>query len=163
MKTDYLQTPVYAPVIRPACASHGAPFLVRPVVHPADEVPLEMWQELASPVWNYRPRQSGRGDHDLPATDTLNVKQAADDKAEKHLCPMPLNITERALKLWINADDIVFSPFTGIGSEGVASMRMGRRFIGTELNPTYYDYAVKNITDVVRTGNQSDMFAELIA
>lgn len=135
---------------------------VRPVDHPKADVPLEMWQELASPIWNYKPRQSGRGDFDLPATDTLNVKMAQDERAEKHLCPMPLNITERALKLWTNEDDVVFSPFAGIGSEGVACMRMSRRFLGTELNPTYYDYAVRNIADAFRSGHQADMFAELM-
>ena len=57
----------------------------------------------------------------MPATDVLNAKLARNPDAEKHLCPMPLNITRKALALWSNEGDVVFSPFMGIGSEGVAS------------------------------------------
>lgn len=133
--------------------------LVKPVVHPKSEVPLEVWQELASPIWNYRPGQSGKGDFDMPATNVLNVKCARDEKAEKHLCPMPLNITKRALKLWTNNGDVVYSPFAGVGSEGVASLEMKRRFIGTELHPSYFQQAVKNLTVASESGVQEDLFA----
>jgi hypothetical protein len=136
--------PEYLMVFR-KWAKPGEEELVRPVVHPKSEVPLEHWQELASPVWNYRPGQSGKGDFDLPATDVLNVKMAADPDAEKHLCPMPLNITKRALSLWTNEGDTVLSPFGGIGSEGVASIQMRRRFIGTELHPKYFNQGAVNI------------------
>lgn len=139
-------------------AKEGEDELVRPVEHPADQVPLEAWQELASPVWNYQPKQSGRGDFDMPATDVLNVKQARDENAEKHLCPMPMNITKRALSLWSNAGDVCWSPFSGIGSEGVSSLSMGRKFIGTELHPTYYREAIKHLTDAERSGVQTSLF-----
>lgn len=156
-----------------------------PVLHPQESTPLPIWQELASPVWpaganvwNYdgpieieRSKEgaialssggrSGGGDMDLKATDVLNVKQAADPDAERHLCPMPLNITKRALALWSNKGDVVWSPFAGIGSEGVVSVEMGRKFIGSELNPHYYEYALKNIASAESTGNQIDMFGAL--
>lgn len=126
-------------------AQPGDEELVRPVEHPKDERGVKPWQDLASPVWNYQDGQSGNGDFDLPATDVLNVKMAADPDAEKHLCPMPLNITRRAIELWTNASDTVLSPFGGIGSEGVASIGMGRRFMGTELHPTYWRQGVRNL------------------
>ncbi len=150
--------PEYVLVFR-KWAKPGEEDLVKPVVHPKSEVPLEVWQELAAPIWNYRPGQSGQGDYDMPATNVLNVKCARDDKAEKHLCPMPLNITKRALKLWTNAGDVVFSPFAGVGSEGVASLEMGRKFIGTELHPSYFQQAIKNLTQASKIGVQSDLFA----
>jgi DNA modification methylase len=139
-------------------AKDGEEDLVRPVDHPKTKTPLEAWQELASPVWNYRPHQSGRGDYDMRSTDVLNVKAAKDEQAEKHLCPMPLNITRRALALWSNEGDVVFSPFAGIGSEGVSALSMNRKFIGSELHPTYYDYAVKNLTTADESGVQSSIF-----
>lgn len=126
-------------------AKPGEEALVRPVEHPKDERGVKPWQDLASPVWNWRDGQSGNGDLDLPATDVLNVAAARDENAEKHLCPMPLNITRRALELWSNSGDVVLSPFAGVGSEGVASIGMGRRFIGTELNPPYFRQAVLNL------------------
>lgn len=139
-------------------AKEGQEELVRPVEHRKDIVPLEAWQELASPVWNYQPKQSGQGDFDMPATDVLNAKMAKDPDAEKHLCPMPLNITRRALALWSNPGDVVLSPFAGIGSEGVSALTMGRKFIGSELHPTYFHQAVKNITDVEESGTQVSLF-----
>lgn len=131
---------------------------VSPVTHPRESVPLEVWQDLASPVWNWRDGQSGQGDWDMPATDVLNVKVAKDEKAEKHLCPMPLNITSRALRLWSNPGDVIFSPFMGIGSEGVAALRMGRRFIGTELHPNYYQQAIKFIEAAAKNQDTADLF-----
>lgn len=149
-------------------AKPGQEDLVREVVHPKSEVPLRAWQELASPVWpafevsphvwNFQPEQSGKGDADLKATEVLNVKCTRDEKAEKHLCPMPLNITRRAIELWTNRDDVVFSPFGGVGSEGVAAVTAGRRYIGTELHPAYWKQAVSNLRG---TGTQTvDMFAD---
>lgn len=144
--------------------------LIREVVHPKSVVPLRDWQELASPIWpafevsehcwNFQPEQSGRGDYDMPATEVLNVKSARDENAEKHLCPMPLNITKRALALWTNEGDTVFSPFAGIGSEGVASLEMSRRFIGTELHHVYFQQAAKNLADCENAGKTLDIFAE---
>jgi DNA modification methylase len=139
-------------------AKEGEDDLIKPVTHPKSEVPLDIWQELASPIWNWKPGQSGKGDYDLPATDVLNARVAADPDAEKHLCPMPLNITKRALTLWTNEGDVVFSPFAGIGSEGVASLRIGRKFVGTELNPVYFRQAVKFLTEAGNMGQQIDLF-----
>jgi DNA modification methylase len=140
-------------------AQPGEEDLVRPVEHPKDERGVKPWQDLASPVWNYQDGQSGNGDFDLPATDVLNVKMAADPDAEKHLCPMPLNITRRALELWTNAGDTVLSPFGGIGSEGVASIGMGRRFIGTELHPIYWKQGVRNLQ--AAKPDIADLFADV--
>jgi DNA modification methylase len=157
--------------------------LQRPIVHPQHSTPLPIWQELASPIWpaaaacwNYdgaitiegqdeeRPRavtgggRSGGGDLDLRATDTLNVAQARSPEAEKHLCPMPLNITSRAIVLWSNAGDTVWSPFGGIGSEGVAALRFGRRFIASELNPTYWRSMVGHLQAAAKEGIQITIF-----
>lgn len=137
-------------------AQPGEEELVRPVEHPKDERGVKPWQDLASPVWNYSDGQSGKGDYDLPATDVLNVKMAADPDSEKHLCPMPLNITRRALDLWSNEGDVVLSPFGGIGSEGVAAVGKRRRFIGTELHPIYWRQGVRNLQ--VARPDMDDLF-----
>lgn len=99
--------------------------------------PVTQWQQWASPVWM-----------DIQQTNVLNVKVAREDKDERHLCPLQLDLIERCVRLWSNQNDVVFSPFTGIGSEGWASMKAGRRFIGTELKPAYYRQAVKNLTEM---------------
>jgi DNA modification methylase len=106
------------------------------VVHDPKQFPLETWQEWASPVWmNTR------------ETDTLNVRVVRDDEAEKHLCPMPLDIIERGVRMYSNERETVFSPFMGIGSEGFVSLKANRRFVGTELKESYYRQAVKYLSE----------------
>jgi hypothetical protein len=55
-------------------------------------------------------------------------------------------------------NDIVHSPFMGIGSEGYEALRMGRRFVGAELKQSYFEAAVKNLHSA-STHAQTDLFA----
>lgn len=91
---------------------------------------IETWQRYASPVW-----------FDIDQTDVLNAERGPND--EKHLCPLQLGVIRRAVHLWTNPGDVVFSPFAGIGSEGHVALQMGRRFVGVELNETYHRQAVE--------------------
>ena len=75
---------------------------------------------------------------------------AREEKDERHLCPLQLQVIHRALQLWTNPGDVVLSPFGGIGSEGYESIRLGRKYIGVELKGSYYNQAVKNLTDIER-------------
>ena len=99
--------------------------------------PVSMWQQWASPVWM-----------DIDQTNVLNVKVAREDKDERHLCPLQLDLIERCIRLWTNPGDTVFSPFMGIGSEGWAALRAGRRFTGSELKPAYFRQAAKNLAQM---------------
>lgn len=96
----------------------------------------KVWQRYASPVWM-----------DIRQSNTLNIKQARDDRDEKHICPLQLDTIARCLELWSNPDDIVLSPFAGIGSEGYQAIDMGRKFIGIELKESYYNQAVRHLTE----------------
>jgi len=110
------------------------------------QFPVDTWQKWASPVWM-----------DIDQTNVLNVKVARSDKDERHLCPLQLDLIERCIYLWSNAGDVVFSPFTGIGSEGWAALKAGRKFIGTELKPEYYRQAVKNLIDAEENSATLDL------
>lgn len=105
-----------------------------PVGQDATQFPVLQWQKWADPVW-----------FDIRQTDVLNVQAAREDKDEKHLCPLQLDLIERAIRLWSNPGDTVLSPFLGIGSEGVMALRCGRKFIGAELKSAYFRQAVKNL------------------
>lgn len=107
---------------------------------------LDIWQNWASPVWM-----------DCRATDVLNAKIARDEDSERHLCPMPLDITERAIRMWSNPGDVVLSPFMGIGSEGYVALKTGRKFIGCELNEGYYRQAVKYLTEAEQKAASGDL------
>lgn len=105
-----------------------------PVSHTNDTFPVSRWQEWASPVWM-----------DIKMSDTLQFRNARDNDDERHIAPLQLQVIERALCLWSNPGDLVFSPFVGIGSEGYQSLRYGRRFLGAELKPSYFEVAKKNL------------------
>jgi hypothetical protein len=108
---------------------------VNRVVH-GDDLPVMLWQKYASPIWD-----------DIDQGRTLNKLPARSDNDEKHMCPLQLDVIERCIHLWTNPGDLVFSPFTGIGSEGYCAVKMGRRFVGSELKPIYWDLACQNIQD----------------
>jgi DNA modification methylase len=111
-----------------------------------DDLPVAMWQKYASPIWD-----------DIDQGRTLNKLPARDENDEKHMCPLQLDVIERCIHLWTNPGDLVFSPFTGIGSEGYCAVKMGRRFVGTELKPQYFDLACQNIEEAMLT--QQGLFA----
>jgi DNA modification methylase len=69
---------------------------------------------------------------------TLNMSQAR-RRVEKHICPLPLDIVERLIVRFSNPDELIFDPFSGIGTVPYMSIKLGRRAIGTELNATYFD------------------------
>jgi len=118
-----------------------------PVEHSHDDLPVALWQQYASPVWM-----------DINPSRTLNKMPARDENDERHICPLQLDIIERALHLWTNRGDLVFSPFAGIGSEGYCALQMGRKFIGSELKPSYFQIAKENLSTAV-SGNL-DLFSE---
>lgn len=111
------------------------------------------WIEWAAPVW-YRHTKDYPGG--IRETDVLNVRVAREDKDERHLCPLQLGVIERAVKLWSAPGDTVLSPFLGIGSEGYMSVKLGRKFVGFELKPSYFKVAATNLSDAVMSRNQED-------
>jgi DNA modification methylase len=94
----------------------------------------ERWRRYASPVWD-----------DIRPGNTLNARIAREDKDEKHICPMALDIVARGIFLWSNPGDTVLSPFAGIGSEGYQAIKMGRKFLGVELKESYWRVACQNL------------------
>ena len=110
------------------------------------EYPVELWQKVASPVWM-----------DINPSDTLQYMSAREHDDERHIAPLQLEVIRRGVMLWTNPDDIVLSPFMGIGSEVYVSLEMGRRFVGVELKASYYRQAVANLA--AATAKTEDLFA----
>ena len=100
------------------------------------EFPVDWWQEVASPVW--MTVDQGR---------VLNRDGARDHNDERHICPLQLDVIERAIALWSNPSELIYSPFTGIGSEGFGAVSMGREFVGSELKESYARQACLNLTN----------------
>lgn len=121
-----------------------------PIEHDNDNFPVDLWQDYASPVWR---EYASPVWWNINQSDTLN-RMFADEESERHICPLQLPVIERCLKLYSNEGDTVFTPFMGIGSEVYQSVKMGRKAIGIELKPEYYQQAVMNLKALDNDRNQ---------
>jgi len=118
-----------------------------PVAHTNESFPVKIWQRYASPIWM-----------DINPSKTLQYRSAREHNDERHICPLQLQVIERAIALWTNPDDVVFSPFAGIGSEGYIAVKGERRFIGIELKESYYKQAVKNLKSAEHQSKEQKLF-----
>lgn len=117
-----------------------------PITHTPSDLPVEEWQELASPVW-----MTVRQGH------VLNGRMAKGQEDERHICPLQLDVIERCLRLYTNPNDLVLDPFNGIGSTGWKALKMGRRYLGVELKPEYAVQAARFLAEAEATA--LDMFS----
>lgn len=108
---------------------HPSPFARK---KPSSDASIDIWQRYADPVW-----------WDIDQTNVLNFKASKRGKDRKHICPLQLDVIERAIHIWSDAGDLVLSPFAGIGSEGVGALKLGRRFVGVELREDWFQDSCK--------------------
>lgn len=111
------------------------------------DISNDEWIEWARPIW-----------YGIRETDTLNVTEARSEEDERHIAPLQLGVVRRCVRLWSNRGETVLSPFAGIGSEGVESIRQGRRFVGVELKPEYFQTAARNLERVEHEMRQGSLF-----
>lgn len=121
------------------------------VTHTDRTFPCDVWQQYASPVWM-----------DINQSDTLQRESARDEKDERHIAPLQLEVIRRCIELWTNPNDIVYDPFGGIGSTPYVAMKLRRRAIASELKDSYYAQMVQNVQgvkipklDLLRVGSKT--------
>lgn len=135
--------------LRPALADYILVFR-KPGENPTPiqpDITNDQWIEWARPVW-----------YGIRETDTLNAAEATEADDERHICPLQLGTIERCIKLWSNPEEVVLSPFAGIGSEGYVAIKTNRRFVGIELKPSYWRTAHKNLEQALSEGRQATLF-----
>ena len=93
-----------------------------------------IWRQYASCFWD-----------DIRSDNVLPYKEARDEEDEKHIHPLQLDVIERSIVLWSNPNEVILTPFMGVGSEVYQSIKMLRKGIGIELKKSYYSQAIKNI------------------
>jgi DNA modification methylase len=117
----------------------------------SSEITRNEWIDWAEGSWDW---------HTIRETDTLNTKEAKSEGDTKHICPLQLPVIKRLVKLYTNPNEIVLSPFAGIGSEGYQSLLLERRFYGCEIKDSYYETAVNNLSRAERKQDiQYSLFA----
>jgi len=124
-----------------------------PIIHQDQDssesnyLPVDLWQKYASPVWQ-----------DVDYSRTLQYRSARDNNDEKHICPLQIDTIERIIHLYSNEGETVFSPFGGIGSEGVTAVKMKRKSISIELKESYFNMNCKNHAEAVLEASQAKLF-----
>jgi len=103
-----------------------------------------IWQRYASSVWD-----DIRIDHILPFRDS----KEEDD--EKHVHPLQLDVIDRIVMLYSNPNEVVLTPFMGVGSEVYSPISLGRKAIGIELKDSYFKQAKINLSLVENRFNES--------
>lgn len=106
-----------------------------------------IWRQYASSVWD-----------DIRIDRVLPYKESREQDDERHVHPLQMDVIERACVLWSNPDEVVLTPFMGVGSECYGALLNGRRTIGIELKTAYYKQAVKNLIDVKPQFENTDLF-----
>lgn len=111
---------------------------------------INIWQRYASPVW-----------FDINQSNTLNFREGRAEEDERHICPLQLDVVDRALQLWSLPGETVLTPFLGIGTEAFTAVKRGRKAVGIELKESYFELAKRNLAQAVIERDTPDMFDEV--
>lgn len=109
-----------------------------------------IWQRYASSVWD-----------DIREGNVLPFQNSKEEDDEKHVTPTQLDVIDRLVELYSNPGEIVFSPFTGIGTDIFSPVSMGRKAIGIELKDSYYKQAILNLKEAEKRFKQKEKQASL--
>ncbi len=94
-----------------------------------------IWQRYASSVWD-----------DVRIDNVLPFRDAREEDDEKHVHPLQLDVIDRLVELYSNEDEVVLTPFMGVGSEVYSPVSLGRKAIGIELKDSYFKQAKINLS-----------------
>jgi len=107
-----------------------------------------IWRQYASSFWD-----------DIRIDHVLKFKEGRDENDERHCHPLQLDVIERACVLWSNPNEVVLTPFMGVGSEVYGAVLNGRKGVGFELKESYFRQAAKNLKDISRKNEAVDLFS----
>jgi len=111
-----------------------------------------IWQRYASSVWD-----------DIRIDNVLPFRDSKEEDDEKHVHPLQLDVIDRLVELYSNPNEVVLTPFMGVGSEVFSPVSMGRKAIGIELKSSYFKQAILNLKEaekrfVDNSAKQLDLF-----
>lgn len=86
------------------------------------------------------------------------IRSAEVAEPNGHPCPKPIGWMKWLVSHASSAGETVLDPFMGSGTTGVACVKIGRRFIGIEIDPNYFDIACQRIE---AAHSQTDLFVEV--
>lgn len=101
-----------------------------------------IWQRYASSVWD-----------DIRIDNVLPFRDSREEDDEKHVHPLQLDVIDRLVELYSNPNEVVLTPFMGVGSEVFSPVSMGRKAIGIELKDSYFKQAKLNLAEAGKRFN----------
>ena len=105
------------------------------------------WQRYASSVWD-----------DIRIDNVLPFRDSKEEDDEKHVHALQLDVIDRIVELYTNPNEVVLTPFMGVGSEVYSPVSLGRCAIGIELKDSYYKQAILNLDHANKRFNDSEQF-----
>jgi DNA modification methylase len=105
-----------------------------------------IWQRYASSVWD-----------DIRIDNVLPFRDSKEEDDEKHVHPLQLDVIDRLVELYSNPNEVVLTPFMGVGSEVYSPVSMGRKAIGIELKDSYFKQAKINLKDAKKRFTKSEL------
>jgi DNA modification methylase len=105
-----------------------------------------VWQRYASSVWD-----------DVREGNVIPYHDSKEEDDEKHVTPTQLDVIDRLVDLYSNPNEIVFSPFAGVGTDIFSPVSMGRKAIGIELKDSYYKQAILNMKEAEKRFKESNV------
>jgi DNA modification methylase len=123
------------------------------VTHVDKDEEFHRWTKLASPCWAIGEKTPG-----VSRTNVLNTKLAKEDKDEKHMTPLQLDLIEHLIKWYTNENEVVFDPFGGVMSVPYSAIKLGRNAIAAELKESYYNTGLKYLKELDLQMNQPTLF-----
>ena len=85
------------------------------------------------------------------------IWRVARTQNKEHPVAYPVELPTNCIAATTDRGDLVLDPFMGSGTTGVAAVKLGRKFIGIEIEPKYFDIACKRISEALK---QPDFFVE---
>lgn len=105
-----------------------------------------IWQRYASSVWD-----------DIRIDNVLPFKDSREEDDEKHVHPLQLDVIDRIVELYSNTNEVVLTPFAGVGSEVYSPVSLGRKAIGIELKDSYYKQMILNLDDAEKRFKETNI------
>lgn len=102
-----------------------------------------VWQRYASSVWD-----------DVRIDNVLPFRDSKEEDDEKHVHPLQLDVIDRVIQLWSNPNEVVLTPFMGVGSEVFSPVSQGRKAIGIELKDSYFKQSILNCKEAEKRFNK---------
>ncbi|MDD3122665.1 MAG: DNA methyltransferase [Candidatus Izemoplasmatales bacterium] len=125
------------------------------ILHENNDEQFHNWTQIASPCWGIEDSKLCPKIH---RTNVLNSKIAKEDKDEKHMTPLQLDLIKKLITWLSNDGEVVFDPFGGVMSVPYASLHLNRKAIACELKESYFLTGYRYLSELENNLKNESLF-----